>query len=452
MLEQLTSRFERIGSFWQGAVRRIAGGALTVLAIQAGGAILAYVLEVVAARVLGTQEYGYFAYAIGWVTVMSLPVTFGMHTAAVKLVPRFVSNGRPDHLLGLFRSSGALALTGGLVLGVPAMTAVVSQTTLPWSAVGLTTLLSATLIPLLALSRIQMGFAKGLDSMAWAYAPKRLAVPSLVIGLLGGAAWLGLSGFTAADIIYLYLASLVLATACQAAFIRRRIGAESSFTGEATYKIKQWLKLGLPLLAVTSSVALLNRTDILVLGVLEPGSTVGRYNAASRTAKALGMFLNSVNAVGAPLISKLHGEGRQDELERVTSTLTHAAFWPTVAAALVLSFGADFVLSLFGAGFPAARDVLLILIVGYVLNASFGPVAYLLNMTGHERAVALVIGAAVAVNGVLCFALIPIFGSHGAAISSAIAILSWNVGLWWLARQRLGIDSWVGSILVRRGS
>ncbi|MCU4137989.1 MAG: Membrane protein involved in the export of O-antigen and teichoic acid [Thermodesulfobacteria bacterium] len=48
---------------------------------------------------------------------------------------------------------------------------------------------------------------------------------------------------------------------------------------------------------------------------------------------------------------------------------------------------------------------------------------------------------AAGINIMLNFSLIPSLGPKGAAIATAISMITWNVILWWFVRKRLGINS-----------
>jgi len=63
------------------------------------------------------------------------------------------------------------------------------------------------------------------------------------------------------------------------------------------------------------------------------------------------------------------------------------------------------------------------------------------TMTGHERHAACSVAMAAIVNVSPNAILIPPYGAAGAAAAGAITLMSWNLVMWWVVRQRLGIDS-----------
>ena len=64
--------------------------------------------------------------------------------------------------------------------------------------------------------------------------------------------------------------------------------------------------------------------------------------------------------------------------------------------------------------------------MGSVINALCGPVMYLLNMTGKEKAARNIIIVASVLNVVLNLTFIPTYGLIGAAYATSISTVIWN--------------------------
>ena len=89
---------------------------------------------------------------------------------------------------------------------------------------------------------------------------------------------------------------------------------------------------------------------------------------------------------------------------------------------------------MYGEEFKIAYRTFYILIIGQLFNTLCGSVLNLLNMTGKEILVSLIILSAAVLNFTLNYYLIPIMesskyfnGIEGAAISSTICLIYWNV-------------------------
>jgi O-antigen/teichoic acid export membrane protein len=103
-------------------------------------------------------------------------------------------------------------------------------------------------------------------------------------------------------------------------------------------------------------------------------------------------------------------------------------------------FGKE-LLNLFGDDFVVAYPILVILIVGQLANAMTGPVALLLNMTGHQTDAARILGAGVILNVTLNALLIPAYGPTGAALAGTVTMVLLNTNMAIAVWHRLRIVS-----------
>jgi O-antigen/teichoic acid export membrane protein len=97
--------------------------------------------------------------------------------------------------------------------------------------------------------------------------------------------------------------------------------------------------------------------------------------------------------------------------------------------------------------FTSAYPVMAILVVGFLARASVGPAEFLLNMLGHQRAVAAVAVSAAVFDIALCALLIPHFGMLGAAIANAATLVFAAIAYGVVAFRRLGMKIFVLSHL-----
>ncbi|HCX67714.1 MAG TPA: hypothetical protein DHK64_09320, partial [Rhodobiaceae bacterium] len=155
-------------------------------------------------------------------------------------------------------------------------------------------------------------------------------------------------------------------------------------------------------------------------------------------------------ALAVPKFAELHSAGKREELEAFVQGSTQWIFWPTVAAGVVLLLGGNFALGLFGANFDAGYPVLCVLMLGFLARAATGSTEYLLNMTGNQNAVGWTYGVAAVANIALNFLLVPSFGLMGAAIATAISIVTSTLWLAVIVRRRLGITVFVLAGPIRR--
>src|SRR5262249_5482394 len=108
---------------------------------------------------------------------------------------------------------------------------------------------------------------------------------------------------------------------------------------------------------------------------------------------------------------------------------------------LVMWFFPAFVMSLFGKDFAEGIWLLRILAIGQFINVSTGSVGALLIMSGHEKDMKNIRIFNGILTVVLAFLLTPFFGAIGSAISSAIAMASFNLMGVGQVKKRLGFST-----------
>ena len=155
---------------------------------------------------------------------------------------------------------------------------------------------------------------------------------------------------------------------------------------------------------------------------------------------ALVSFIHyAMSATTAHRFAEYHALG---DHERLSAYVAHAikwTFWPSLAATVLLLALGKPLLWLFGSKFVAGYDIMFVAAIGLVVRAAVGPVERLLNMLGHQYVCALAYGLSFVMNVVLCVALVPQFGGHGAAAATSISLAFETVLLFYIVRQRLGL-------------
>ena len=155
---------------------------------------------------------------------------------------------------------------------------------------------------------------------------------------------------------------------------------------------------------------------------------------------ALVSFIHyAISATTAHRFTEYYASG---DTARLSAYVAHAikwTFWPSLAATVLLLALGKPLLWLFGPHFTAGYDIMFIAAIGLLVRAAIGPVERLLNMVGQQKVCALAYALAFAVNLLLCVALVPRFGGHGAAAATSVALVFETVLLFWVTRRRLGL-------------
>lgn len=413
----------------------LARGAGAAMAVNAVGAAMLYVSHLFLARWMGgEQEYGVFALAFTWSQILGFIAGFGLPVAALRFVPEYLERKDTPRLHGFICFGGVVSLFIGLV-----MAALGTVVALAWAPEALqpSMILGLWLSPIFAVVNVQKEAMRGARWIASSLISTQVLLPAGVTvgGLIVMIATGSLSAKGALAILGVVGLVVLAVQQVQLRMILPKRGGAAAMMTDWRF----WLAVGLPLLLVQESLVILRQTDVVMIGFFKDTAEVGRYSAAARTAM-LGRFgLLAMNAIAAPMIASFHTRNDRDGLQYMVRTATQWIFWPSVVMAVMICVFAGPVLALFGKGFVAGSSALIILVLGQLASASFGPVGHLLKLTGHHYKGLRVYGATVVVNIALNCALIPTVGIEGAAVATTATIVLRNVWSYALVRKHLGV-------------
>src|SRR5690242_336103 len=98
------------------ATRLLRRGASGALLVQVGGAGFSLIVNVLLARLVGKSQYGIYAYAMSWVSVLGVLALLGQSSSVVRLVPVYLHRKEWSTLRGLRRGSSAIVLGGSIAI------------------------------------------------------------------------------------------------------------------------------------------------------------------------------------------------------------------------------------------------------------------------------------------------------------------------------------------------
>jgi O-antigen/teichoic acid export membrane protein len=431
--QRLPLVYEGLLSGSLGLVRR----AGVVLVVQVAGAGLAYLLQVLLARLLGASGYGVYSYVFICVTFVALLAGLGLPAAAVRYVPVYRMSNDWARMRGFIRLATIATFTMAIATAlVASLVALLAQATGLLAHAQLI-VLAGLLLPALAGSMLYMELARAENRVAIAFVPALVARPLLIgafaalIALAGG---LSTKGARVATTLAAYLVLLV-----QHLLTRRSVQATPAT--RPVIERREWLRVGAALLAVNAFIVTLMQVDVVIVGAARGARDAGIYAAASKTASLVAFVIVAVNAAAAPQFATLWAQGRRADLQRLVSRLARLIFWPSLAICAGIALLSGPLLSLFGSGFRDARGALLVLLVGQLVNAVAGSVGYLLTLTGHHRVATRALAASALASIALTAVGAWTFGLLGAAAGSTIGFILWNGLLYRLVVSRLGIHA-----------
>lgn len=412
--------------------------AATTFVTRVSWVALEFLAGLLIARLLGASEFGAYAIAISVATLGGTVASLGLDRLLVREVAVL------DAAREWTRLRALVASTTRWVLGIGIIAAGAIALCAPWIAgtagSGATHAirLGAILVPVIAWSRQRQGVLQGLGHVSLGQSPELLLQPLLLMGLIAGALLLTHPPVRASDALLLQIAAAVAAGATSTILMRQRlpVGTAGSVPrGEA----RSWLPLALPFIVLLSATMALSVIDTLVLGALRGAEAAGPYRAASQMAAFAAMPMTAINMAFAPRLAARHAAGDADGLQTMARQAVRTGAACALGVALILWLTGRLLLGVYGPGFEMAYGPLAILTGAYLFNSCAGISGYLLIMSKHATAAALLFLGAMLLCLLLQWSLVPAWGATGAATATAISLCALTIGLGIAARVLTGV-------------
>lgn len=401
-------------------------GAAVAFAANCVGKATVFLGYVFLARWLGAEAFGVINIVIAVAGFLAIFSSVGLPLILLRFVAAYSSEDRWTDIRLLIRRCIKIALIISTI--AMALAALVIVFVLDIRAEAETAMLiGLLLVPLLCLSAQRQQTLRALKHLI-AFRLSENIVVNIALIFIGLALWqagmssaeAGISARVAADVIALVVGTLLLRRAMKP-------HTDKSNEPEPEIALRSFLAMSLPLMMSYFADRVIGLVDIMFLGMMTTPEETGMYAAATRIALVSSMGLNAINAIAAPLISASHRKGNVAAIKRLMlwSCLGSGLFGAAVCTGVALFH--DFILSLFGEEFKQASQMLFILLLGQLTISVFGPVDFVLSMTGHQRQLSIAISIGAVSTLILCPLLIAQYGAIGAAIATLTAIIIWKL-------------------------
>lgn len=420
-------------------IRGISGsGLLTIV-----NTLATFATAVLLARLLGAEGFGIYAYAISWITLLSVFAKVGIDQVMVRNIAVYHQAGDWAHIRGMLRFGLGLVSAAGVLFALAAAA-------LAWllhadaPAMRNALWVACLLLPLQAMA-VPFGAAQqGLRQVVFAQLPGLLIVPVTFLAAIGGLYLLASGTATAHQALALRIGAVALGLAAAVLLLERglkRAGRPLSLP-DPTYQARQWWNSATPLVLMGSMFMVNANADILMLGSLAGAREAGVYKVATRGAELLTFSIAIVSAPLGPIIARLHAAGDHHKLQDVIRRVAWLAFLPTVCLGSFFLFNGALFLRIFGVEYAGLEAVsaLQMLTLGQLIHIAVGPVGLLLLMTGQERDASFSLTVGALLNVILNAFFIPAWGSAGAAAATALSTSVFAGLMLWFVIKRLHIN------------
>lgn len=430
----IKSHFDRL----DGHMREVVKGTALAFVLKIVGSGLAFAFNVAVARLLGAEGAGIYFLALSITAIGSVIGRIGLDNALLRFVATKASELDWAGVRGVYSLGIRLAIAAaGLVTAIVFFSA-------PWMADTLFNKpqladplrwMALSILPF-SLLNLQAESLKGLKRIRDAMFVQGIGVPLVSLLLIVPLA--KSFGVLGASLAYL-AGSAVVAVLGMWAWHRAVAGHVIPST---PFPFKDLWASCRPLFMVSViNRAVLPWAPLFLLGIWATSEEVGVFGAALRVAMLVTFMLATINNVVAPKFAELYAKG---DIETLGKIARHTTLLITILATpffLVLIFGGELVMAMFGRGFEQGALVLAILAMGQFVNVFTGSVGYLLLMSENETPFQNLTIISASILLLMCLIFIPLWGAVGAALASSIAVAGLNIGSVCLVRRKIGIQS-----------
>lgn len=408
-----------------GSVRRTATNAAAGVAAGMLGKVATFAWVMVATRVLDQAEFGALSFAMALGALLLFVPGWGFDVALIHrgsarpgLLDRYVAEVFTLQLgLGTLAYGTAVGVLAGMYGGTA-------------TGIAVTAVVLSTALDVLALTLRNAAIARQRQAgMAFALVVQRIATAGLIIVALtsgGGLLWTGLAMFAGSGMGLL-----------AHAFAANRVGVrlrphEVTTTGLRDMLGATWL-VGITALVLGS----LPRLGAVLVQALHGEAELAVYAVAFRLVETVLFVAWVLRDAIFPVLSSDSDDGRAGRVLQTAMTVAAAVYVPFATVCAVLA--PEVIGLLFGQRYAEQSALTLVLLVPTPLLFAL---AYFLlaGLAARARNAAMLwtACAALAVDVGLNLALIPVFGSEGAAIATSGTYL-FQLLVLWVVLRRAGI-------------
>jgi O-antigen/teichoic acid export membrane protein len=407
--------------------------------VKVAGAALLFFLHLILVKLLGIEQYGIYVYAWNWMNILLVVSLLGFHVSLIRFIAEYNIKRQWGLLWGVLKRSQQFALGTSIFISIAGVTVFWIFSGQISKSIEITFYIAFFALPVFTFIRLRESSLIAFKKVIRSGFLLQIIHPALTIIFVFILLFLIKEKLNAP---YAMTANFIAAslTAAAGAFFLSKFLPDKIYKNGFRFHNKKWIKVSLPLLLVAVTHIVSKRVDIIILGVLKGFESAGIYAVVSNISNLVIFACFAVNVVLAPLVSELYYTGQKKDLQNISKFAARVIFVFTLITGLVLIILGKFVLGLFGLAFVAAYQPLLIVLCGQIIISLIGPVGLIMSMGGKQNMMGLIMSVSVAVSILLNIVLIPLFGLNGAAISTVVTMLGWNLAMLFYVQNKVGIN------------
>ncbi|WP_173423493.1 lipopolysaccharide biosynthesis protein [Ensifer adhaerens] len=410
--------------------------ALVAFAIRILSAAIAFLSQIILARLMGEFEYGIFVFVWVLVILFGNLSCVGFHSAVIRFLPEYQATAALDEIRGLTTTARIFALVSASTLALVGFAGLwlFAERIEGYYLVPL--YLGLFILPMIALGDVMDGTARAHGWPLSAMSPTFIIRPLLVLAFMVLATTMG-APHTARTAMAAAMAAVYATTISQFLVLTWRLRSRY-VRGPLRIEMGRWLTVAVPIFLIDGFGFLLTNSDVVIVGFYLKPDDVAVYFAAAKTMALVHFVMFSVKAAAGPRIAGAMAAKDRRQLAEIAIESARWAFWPSLVLGAVVLAAGPILLSLFGPAFVGGWPLMAILFAGIMAKAFIGPAEILLTMAGQQTLCVILYAGALVANLALNLSLIPLFGLIGAAFATAGAMFVEAMLLHFAVRRTFG--------------
>lgn len=415
----MKGRINRLGNFFfgeQSLKQVLVKNTFWSTVSNVGSQIIKFGIIIYAARVLGAEEYGFFAYALSIATIFTVLSDLGLNQVF------FITVARRDAQPPAYFPT-LILLRLGLVAAVMLFSLAVGPFIAKFPEAKILLPFAVLLIAFDDLRAFLNGLARAenrIDKEAFGNIAANLLIAILCLMVLRFTP-------TSYGLALAYLGGSFLGVVAVSLVVRHGIASLLKHLQFNIEEAKKILKLSIPFALASSMWMIMTTTDTLVIGWLRTASELGYYAAAQRPIMALSIVPTIFAASSLALIARAAKEGATERLKHLVEKLITLS----IGIVLPLAIGGIITASpiinfLYGAEYMPAVLTFQLLFLTLVISYPATVVTNLILAHRQHRMFTVAMVAGAVGNLILDLLLIPFFGIAGSAIATIVALVIIN--------------------------
>lgn len=412
------------------------------LVINSINRVFTIIIGILLVRVLGKTQYGIYTYVLSMVVILIIPVEYGLSNLIVRETAKADSTKQPGLMFGVWRWSFKVTFAISIILVLIGLVAYLLWGKAYFSSNELNTFLwGLTILVFLAVMHISNAALRGQKKIVLGQITDLIFMPALFTAMFI-LIWLTLPHtLTSTSAMALRSIASFLALVISLGFLYWKT-PKRVFLSKPIAKTREWINSVMPLGLSSGLNMLKNHASILILGFFVSAGEIGAYQIAVSTAALAALVLHSMNTLLAPHFASYYAKNETKRLQQLVTISSRVVFLFNLFMTIIfVGWGKTLLSWVFGRDTIDAYPALLVLLAGQLVNSLVGSVAFLLNMTGHEKDVMKVIGISTIINVLINVILTPHLGITGAAIATSISLIFAQITMFIIVKKRLGITS-----------